>query len=242
MHPFISLIIPARNEQALLPRLLDSVDRALRRTAPGEIEVIVADNVSTDATAEIARRRGFRVVTVEKRVIAAVRNAGARSARGEILAFVDADSRVDPGTFDAIREAIASGRAVAGATGVRMERLSPGIAVTFAVLVPLVWLTGMDTGVVFCRRSDFEAIGGYDERLRVAEDVSLLWRLRRLGRARGQRLVRLRRVKALGSTRKFDRYGDWHYLAGLARTLFGLLFSRQSVDRFVQRYWYDDRG
>ena len=45
---------------------------------------------------------------------------------------------------------------VGGATGVTMERWSVGIALTFAMILPLVWLTGMDTGVVFMRREDFE--------------------------------------------------------------------------------------
>ena len=43
-----------------------------------------------------------------------------------------------------------------------------------------------------------------------AEDVDMLVRLRRLGRARGQKLVRLRGVKTITSSRKFDRHGDWH--------------------------------
>ena len=54
---------------------------------------------------------------------------------------------------------------LAGATGVYMERWSLGIALTWALFMPMVWLTRMDTGVVFCRKEDFVAIGGYDEQL-----------------------------------------------------------------------------
>ena len=72
--PRISLIIPAYNEEELLPRLLDSIDAA-RATYGGTVEVIVADNASTDGTAELARRRGCRVVAVEKRAIAAARKS-----------------------------------------------------------------------------------------------------------------------------------------------------------------------
>jgi 4,4'-diaponeurosporenoate glycosyltransferase len=68
MEPLIrvSLVIPARNEASLLPRLLDTVDtaRARYQAGPGAVEVIVADNGSTDRTAEIARNRGCRVVDV----------------------------------------------------------------------------------------------------------------------------------------------------------------------------------
>jgi glycosyltransferase involved in cell wall biosynthesis len=241
--PRFSLVIPAYNEERLLPRLLDSVDAAAKRYARGaaSIEVIVADNASTDLTAELASARGCRVVPVAKRSIAASRNAGLAQARGEIAGVVDADMQIHPGTFDAIDRALASDRIVGGATGVTLERWSLGLAVTFAAFVPLVWLTRFDTGVVFFRRRDFEATGGYDERLRVAEDVRFLLALRQLGRRRGQRLTRLRNVKAVASTRKFDEYGDWHYLTRMPRLAVGLLLKhRPSLDD-VEQYWYKPR-
>src|SRR6202140_3154748 len=97
-----TLVIPAHNEEALLPRLLDTVDvaRAQYSFGAGAIEVIVADNASTDRTAEIAADRGCRVVSVAKRAIAASRNGGAAQATSPILAFIDADSQVHPETFN----------------------------------------------------------------------------------------------------------------------------------------------
>lgn len=237
MKPRFSLVIPARNEEACLPRLLDSVDVARARYAggPGAIEVIVADNASTDGTAAIAAARGCRVVRVEKRVIAAVRNGGAAIARGEILTFVDADFRIHPDTFDAIDRELATGRVVGGPTGTTIERWSLGIAVTFAIAMIMVRILGMNTGVVFCRRSDFEAIGGYDETRLYAEDVKLLWDLRRLGRGR---LVADTKARAVASARKFDAHGEWHWLTAMARTPGWLLFRRHRVDAFVRDYWY----
>jgi glycosyltransferase involved in cell wall biosynthesis len=241
--PRLSLIVPAHNEAGYLPSLLDTVDIARSRYAGGQeaVEVIVADNDSTDATAAIAREHGCRVVPVSKRVIAAARNAAAAAARGMVLAFVDADTRIHPGTFDAIEGALATGRVVAGATGVTLERWSAGLATTYAAFMPLVWLTRMDTGVVFCLREDFETIGGYDETRLVAEDVQFLWDLRRLGRTRGQRLARLTSVKAIASTRKFDRHGDWHYFTHVFPLAWKLLASPSSPSDFVRHYWYEDR-
>jgi glycosyltransferase involved in cell wall biosynthesis len=238
-RPRFSLVIPSFNEEKYLPRLLDSVDRARASYGPGaaNIEVIVADNGSTDRTAEIASARGCRVARVEKRVIAASRNGGASIARGEILCFTDADGQIHPRTFDEIDAALLSGRVVGGATGVTMERWSVGVAVTFALLVPFVWLTGFDTGVVFCRREDFETIGGYDERLRLAEDVKFLFELRRLGRKRGERLARVTSAKGVASTRKFDDHGDWHYFTVMAKALPTLL-GRASAVEWIERYWY----
>ena len=239
----ISLVIPAHNEEAYLPRLLESLDIARRRwRRPADaMEVIVADNASTDTTAEVARGFGCRVVRVEERRIASVRNGGAAVAKGEVLCFVDADSKVHPETFNAIEDSLATGRIVVGATGVYMERMSLGIAVTYAIFMPMVWLARMDTGVVFCRREDFEAVGGYDERRFFAEDVQLFWDLRRIGRKRKQRLIRLRTVKALASTRKFDLHGDWHYIVDLFRLVPKVLFSPCATSDFANKYWYGEQ-
>jgi glycosyltransferase involved in cell wall biosynthesis len=174
-------------------------------------------------------------------VIAAARNAGARAASGDVLCFVDADARLHPDTFAEIGRALDDRRCVAGATGVRLERWSLGLACTYAAIVPLVWLTGMDTGVVFCRRADYEAVGGFDERLDWAEDVAFLLALRRLGRRRGQRLVRLRRAKALASTRKFDQHGEWHYFTRMPAIGLRWLLRRPGAADLARRYWYEGR-
>jgi glycosyltransferase involved in cell wall biosynthesis len=237
--PRTSVVIPAYNEEKALPRLLASIAEAARAWSPGTVETIVADNASTDATARVAASYGARVVPVAKRAIAAARNAGAAAARGEILAFVDADMRIHPGTLRAIDAAMSEEGIVGGATGVTLERWSLGLAATFAVLLPVVWVTKFDTGVVFCRRGDFETIGGYDETLRLAEDVSFLFALRKLGRAHGRRLTRLTQVKAIASTRKFDEHGDWHYFRIFPPALLKLALSGRSALRSIEAYWYE---
>ena len=238
-----TLVIPAHNEEELLPRLLDTVDVARLRYSfgPDAIEVIVADNASTDRTAEIAAARGCRVVFVSKRAIAASRNGGAALASSPILAFIDADSQVHPETFNGIERALADDRIVGGATGITMERWSLPLVATYLAIIPLVFLTGMDAGVVFCRRRDFVEIGGYNERLLVAEDVAFLWSLKRLGRSRRQRLTRLRSIKAIASTRKFDRHGDWHYFRDFTRMALSRFRNPNATDEFIKRYWYNDR-
>ena len=241
--PRFSLIIPAYNEEGYLPRLLDTVEVARERYGggPEAIEVVVVDNLSTDRTGEVARALGCRVVRVEKRVIAAARNGGAHAARGEVLAFVDADSRIHPETFNAIDRALATGRVIGGATGVKLERLSLGLAVTYALMVAFVWITGLDAGVVFCRRDDFAQVGGYNEERLYAEDVEFLLQLRRLGKTRGQKLVRLTWVKAVASTRKFDKHGDWHYVTTMFAEVLPRLVMGRAPGDFERTYWYEDR-
>ena len=247
--PRYSLIIPAYNEEAYLPRLLDTVDRARRayRGGADAIEVIVADNASTDATAHMARARGCRTVSVEKRVIGAVRNGGAGVARGEILAFIDADSQIHPETFNEIDRVLAGGPVIGGTTGITFERRSAGLTCTYGLLTLLgvvfrgvrgLWDLSVDTGVVFCRRRDFDAMSGYRESHLWGEDVWLLLDLRRLGWKTGRRLVSGTNAKAIFSTRKFDRHGDWHYFTIPPRLAWQMLLGRKDMAR---RYWYDAR-
>jgi glycosyltransferase involved in cell wall biosynthesis len=247
--PRYSLVIPAHDEAMYLPRLLDSVDRARAMYAGGaeSIEIIVADDASTDATADIASARGCLTVRIRARRIAGARNAGARAASGEILAFVDADSRVHPDTFNEIDRVLGSGRVIGGTTGAVFERRSAGLRWTHAALALLgvafrgwraVQRPAMDTGVAFCRRDDFLRIGGYRERYRWGEDVWFLFDLLRQGWRSGRRLEGATQAPAVFSTRKFDRYGDWHYFTMPVRIAWEALRGR---DTTAQRYWYGTR-
>src|SRR5256885_14831277 len=132
-----SVIIPAYNEEQCLPRLLDSIEVARANYSGGrdEIEVIVADNDSSDATPEVSRAHGARVVHVTKRRIAAARNGGARAASGDILCFIDADSAIHSQTFDAIDQVMKSGRYVWGVTGMALERKSFALLLTYYLCV-----------------------------------------------------------------------------------------------------------
>jgi len=247
--PRFSLVIPAFNEEAYLARLLDSVDGARQAYAggPEAIEVIVADDGSTDATASIARARGCRTVAVGARRIARARNAGARASRGEVLAFVDADSQIHPGTFAEIDRLLGSGQVIGGTSGAVFERQSAGLWCTFGALAVLglafrglhaLRRPAMDTGAVFCARADFDAVGGYREDCRWGEDVWFLLDLRRRGWRSRRRLEGATGAPAVFSTRKFDRYGDWHYFTMPFCMLWEALRGRDTTAR---RYWYGQR-
>lgn len=247
--PTISLVIPAFNEQDYLPALLDSVDVARAAYSGGvdEVEVVVANNSSTDRTAEIARSRGCLVASVAKPAIAASRNGGARIATGEIVAFVDADCTIHPETFNVIDRTMASTRAVAGATGARFSRWSLGIGLTTLLGETLFRIANLDIGVVFCRRSDWTAVGGYNEDLLCAEDVEFLVALKNLGKTRGQRFVRAKGARAVTSARKFDTRGEWHYFRMAPPTaLYSMLFNRSALQKtvgaeLINEYWYNVR-
>src|SRR5881398_2049198 len=86
----ISFIVPAYNEEAELPGTL----RAIRSAASGyEYEIVLVNDGSTDATGAIGEKFGARVISIERRQIAAARNAGAAAARGNVFIFVDSEDR-----------------------------------------------------------------------------------------------------------------------------------------------------
>lgn len=88
--PFISVVIPAYNEENYLLSCLESIKK---QDYAGEYEVIVVDNASTDNTAKIALNWGAKVVDESKRSPACARQKGAEVATGEIIAFIDADTQ-----------------------------------------------------------------------------------------------------------------------------------------------------
>ena len=111
----ISFIVPAYNEEAELPGTL----RAIRSAAVGyEHEIVLVNDGSTDATGAIGEKFGARVISIERRQIAAARNAGAAAARGNVFIFVDADTRIGPehvrGAVEALERGCAGGGAAAG--------------------------------------------------------------------------------------------------------------------------------
>jgi len=178
----LSFVIPAYNEELLLGATL----RAIREAAEsiGEpFEMVVADDASTDRTADVARQLGARVVAVHHRQISATRNAGARAAHGEYLFFVDADTIV---TAAAVRAALSAMRAgaVGGGSAFRFDGRIPLYGrVLQAIAVPLYRVSRLASGCfLFCTAKAFGEVGGFDDTLMVAEEGDMSLRLRRHGR------------------------------------------------------------
>src|SRR5437764_12302145 len=98
MNPLISVIIPAHNEEHYLVDTL----QALREQTYPYFEVIVVANGCQDRTAAVARDRCDRVIDLPDRGLGKARNTGGAKARGELLIFLDADTRLEPRALEVI--------------------------------------------------------------------------------------------------------------------------------------------
>jgi glycosyltransferase involved in cell wall biosynthesis len=179
----ISFIVPAYNEEVMIGATV----RALQAAAGAmdvRYEVIVVDDASTDRTADIARASGAAVVRANLRQISAVRNAGARAARGDLLIFVDADTLVPEETLRQTLSVIESGAAGGGA---RVSMDAHGTSRWMKALANFMcWILfrlGYAGGCyVFARREAFDAVGGFDERYFASEEIHFRNALKRHGR------------------------------------------------------------
>ena len=237
----ISVVIPAHNEQRYLPACIDSIKRAAGSIHCG-VEIVVVASRCTDATAEVAAASGAIVVRDDSRNIATVRNAGIRASTGEIVVTIDADSLMHHDALGEVERHLATGRYVGGGASFVPERRSIGIDTTIAMVRLSMLITGLGGAMYWFRRNDFDAIGGFDERLTIAEDLDFARRLREFGRRSGRRFITLRSAPVVTSCRKFDRFGDWHVF-GMIRHPGEVRASMRGTDTvFADRYFYDFSG
>jgi glycosyltransferase involved in cell wall biosynthesis len=233
--PSISVVIPARNEEALLPRCLASIDRA-QETLGEPIEVIVVLNRCTDRTEEIARAYGAQVTSEDRKNLSAIRNAGVKTARAPVVVTIDADSVISPQTFVLALRALTRPHIIGGGTVILPERWSLGIALTGLYLLPIALWYGISGGLFFCRTYDFWAIGGFNEALSSAEDIDFARRLKAHGKQSRRRFCTLWGAPIKTSCRKFDRFGDW-YFALRPWLIWSLLKGRNQSA--ADEVWYD---
>jgi GT2 family glycosyltransferase len=178
-----SFVVPVRNDAARLETCLRSI-RA-NSHAPGQLEIVVVDNGSTDGSPDVARRLGAEVIVIEDARVSELRNLGARHATGDILAFVDADNEIVPGWTAAATETLNAPRV--GAVGALYHAPVDGTWVQRAYgrlrgrtegQHDTSWL---GSGNLAVWRHAFDAVGGFDILLEACEDVDLCHRIRAIG-------------------------------------------------------------
>ena len=180
----LSIVIPAYNESKHIGDTIHSIFNAIEQSNWHPFELIVADDASTDGTAEIARELGAQVVVSGKRNIAASRNAGAAVALGEYLLFVDADTKINVDLLNSMESALNDG-AIGGGAQVAWSEPS-GSRMADGVLAIWNWVSrtfhAPAGSFFFVRRDAFEKVNGFDEEYFVSEELHLGKKLKKLGR------------------------------------------------------------
>ncbi len=185
----ISVVIPCLNGAAVIP---DQLRALAAQTWPGWWEVVVADNGSTDGTADVVER--FRPLLPRVRVVDASQrpgqphalNTGVRLAQGDAVCLLDADDRAAPGYLGAMALALEGNGLVAASYDT--ETLNDAAMVRVRgtpqrdhLLNAYRYLPYAGSGGLGFHRRAFDLIGGFDEQLRWLFDVDFCWRAQRRG-------------------------------------------------------------
>jgi len=177
-RPLVSVIVPVHDGERFLAPALRSVFEQTYRP----IEVIVVDDGSTDGSAEVASSFPVRYLHQENRGPGAARNAGIQASRGELVAFVDADDVMLPHKLETQAGFLLDHPEVDCVMARQRIVIEDGVD-------PPEWVRSQratgDDGVqplsAVIRRGALDQVGGFDPRLRVSEDLDLLFRLRQEG-------------------------------------------------------------
>ncbi len=182
----VSVIMPAYNVGRFIGEALESAFAQDYRP----LEVIVIDDGSTDDTAEVATRYDVELVRQANRGPGAARNAGLAIARGEYIANLDADDIWPEDRLSALVDAFDDSPDASLALGLSEFFVTPGepVPAHYPHKVPNPARGHMTA--LMAKRSVFDQIGGYDERLLLCEDID--WFMR--ARDAGAELVEIDRV------------------------------------------------
>ncbi|MCW1292614.1 MAG: glycosyltransferase [Candidatus Rehaiarchaeum fermentans] len=187
--PLISVIIPTYNEIKYLPSLLKSIKNQTYK----KYEVIVSDYKSSDGTIEVAKKYGCKVLRNRKKGVSSAKNKGFRESKGEIVAFIDADYVLSKNLFEEVVKEFEKDKSLIviepetrlnirglnifarriWSRYIRFLNLYKNFS--YSTIYPAAY------GCVFIKRWAFAAVGGFDERMEIAEDIDLFNRIRKYG-------------------------------------------------------------
>ena len=231
-----AIIIPAYNEAEELPATLAAVQRAMaHQQLRGEC--VVVDNNSNDATTEVALAAGaHRVVFEPINQIARARNTGAKSTTAPWLIFIDADTRILPNLLTITLQQL-SAQSAGGGSQINFEGPTNLIGqCSLNIWNTLSRLTKTAAGgYLYCRKTAFDAVGGFDEKLYASEEIRFSRLLRKWARKNGCTINILTEFPAQTSSRKLAWYSEVQILAWVA---FMMLVPFAVYSRSLCSFWY----
>ena len=220
-----TVIIPTKNEE----RFIGNSVRSVLDVCGGSVhEIIVVDNHSTDRTREVAESAGARFIRCGG-TIAAQRNAGAKLAQTEYIAFLDADCTVRANWSETSINWLLSDDVVAvGAKPDAPIDQSTWVQSTWCFIKKssssgpseVKWLSSCNLWV---KLAPFNAIGGFDESFETCEDADLGYRISRLGRIISDPGIAVVHFREPASIKQFYHKEVWHGKNSLDGVLRGRL-------------------
>ncbi|MFT5677159.1 MAG: glycosyltransferase involved in cell wall biosynthesis [Paraglaciecola sp.] len=182
-----SIIIPAYNEEELLPQTLEAINKAMADISRYSGEVVVTNNNSTDRTAEIA----------------------ARAVKGKYLIFTDADTIVSRELIEESLDQMAGGDVCAGGTTaefINSDLQTKKLSKWWNVMASK--LKVACGAYMFCLKEDFIEVGGFNEKVYTSEEIWFGRKLKKLARKRHQKFVILS-IPIQTSARKMEWLSPW---------------------------------
>lgn len=227
-QPYFSVIIPTLNEEKYLPNLLSDLSRQIER----DFEVIVVDGHSEDRTKERAfifksKLPFLTVIDSPKRNVSFQRNLGGKTAKGKYFLFVDADSRLPEFFLSGLVYRLAENPASAFTcwTGAESQTTTAktiaNIQNIFLETAKLLDSPAAVGALIGCTPAAFKAIGGFDPKIKFAEDTEFIRKAHQKGLTfkiykDPQFIFSLRRFRKNGTLRQFQKYALLHlkYITG----------------------------
>jgi len=202
VDPYISIIIPAHNEEKYILHTLDS----LKEQSYPHFETIVVTNGCTDKTEELIKKQGSLVhLSLPIPNVSRARNHGAAKAKGSILLFLDADTKLEKDALQKVATSFTKEFAV-GTTKVLPDekKIRYNLAMKFKNLYTKTKLYKGCSGVLICQRDIFDKVNGYDSNLHVKEQRKLIEKMCEHGKytcINTYAITSMRRFKEWGLTK-----------------------------------------
>jgi hypothetical protein len=223
MSPYFSIIIPARNEEHTIGKLLDTIVKQSYR----DFEVIVCDSGSEDETCKVVesyKKQISSLALIEEKTVnvSAARNNGAREARGEYFIFFDADVTIEEHFLKATMRHIQVDHPSMMSVWNRPDPPSLKGRIIFGIMNRMVQLVqnihpAANGPCIIIKKSLFESVGGFDQTIYFGEDYDLIKRAHK----KGGFLKVYRNPLLFVSTRRFEKEG---LIVSLYKSVTALLY------------------
>lgn len=188
----LSVVIPAYNEEKYIGGCLEEL---ITQAGKDIFEIIVVDNASTDATAQVAKKfKGVKVIREDRKGLTRARQAGLLAAKGDLIAYIDADTHIKPGWFHRVRNEFEKNKRLVCLSAPysmydvskwkRMAVWSYWNLLAYPTYVLLMKYMVLGANFV-ARRSVLLKIGGFDESIEFyGEDTDIARRLHKIGKVK----------------------------------------------------------